>query len=245
MASSVYNALENLARLLQNQAGFWSLLIRRIAKMRGAENLYKRVSEGLNKEEIQDHLAVVLYALVFAANDFEVEIEPLGGIGPDLGVSKADQRAFVEVTRFRRMYPGPTLLGEDEQSTILQYGDLARDVQKCWSKIVNKFDQVDRGDAIIAIWNDDEDLEEIELDIAAEIFRKKGSQGIVEIPHGLAFVIYGSKWIGPGTKRMDEQFYCFPLASPLKQSHTQWISEIETTLREDVIRKRQVPSLPI
>jgi len=81
MASSVYNALENLARLLQNQAGFWSLLIRRIAKMRGAENLYKRVSEGLNKEEIQDHLAVVLYALVFAANDFEVEIEPLAGSG--------------------------------------------------------------------------------------------------------------------------------------------------------------------
>jgi hypothetical protein len=235
--TSIDKASEKLRQLLGEGAGFWCQLLNKIKTMPGAGSLFEHISESRNKGELYDHLAVVRYVGVFRAFGFGVEIEPVGSKGPDLAISRDGDKALVEVTRFREMYPGPPPLLEDEDPQLSQYGDLDRDTQRSWSKIMGKFHQVGSGQSIIAIWNDDDALEEIEPDLAVQVLRREARKGTIEIPTGLAFVVYGSKWIGPGTDTLEQQFYCFPLTKSLRPHHAQLIKELETSLELNLIRK--------
>jgi hypothetical protein len=163
-----------------------------------------------------------------------VTIEPLGNKGPDLGISRDGYSAIVEIMRFRKVHPGPPMDSLNGALLLSQYGNPVGDIRKAFGKLLAKFPQVKGENAIIAIWNDDGDLEELEVHGAVTELSNDAKQGILSLPCGLLFVIYGSPWLS-GDQR---QLYCFPF---LHQDQTEpiarWQGEFETVrLRESIER---------
>src|SRR5918996_320146 len=182
---------------------------KRMQQMPGASGLFRRVASATDREQLADYLAEVRYALIFAGLQFEVQIEPLGRQGPDLKVSRDDHEAFVEVMRFRKVSSGPPPLDLSDENLVLQvYGNPLRDIQKTFEKLVAKFRQVQDAQAIIVIWNDDGDLEELEVQAAVMSLREDASRGILLLPSSIIFVLHGSPWIQAGNHK---QLHCFTL----------------------------------
>jgi hypothetical protein len=234
--SNKERALKNLERLLGDRAlQYWRVLLDRIECMPNSQTVLKHIAECQDKEGVTDHLAAVRYALVFSRLNFEVEFEPRGNAGPDLAIRKEGNASCVEVMRFRKTFPGPLLLKEGDEPELLPYGNLARDLQKAWSKIIGKFRQVNGPESIIAIWNDDGDLEEIEVQQTVENLNRAANRNAIVLPANAGFILYGSPWIGEGPNPLGKQFYCFPLSSSLKPHLLLWRWEIENFLLTDLI----------
>ncbi len=188
-----------------------------IADVSNAEGLFKRLADAADHETLNDYLAEVRYILVFAGLGFLVEIEPCGTKGPDLKISRDGKAAHVEITRFRPKHDGPPEADfSDPMLTLSQYGNPSRDVRKAMRKIYHKFRQVRDHESIIAIWNDDEDMEELEVQAAVKDLREER-----EKPEDLAFVMYGSDWIG-----MNHQLHCYPICARIEPHHGIWMSEL-------------------
>jgi hypothetical protein len=197
----------------------------RIQQMPGANGLFRRVASATDREQLVDYLAEVRYALIFAGLHFEVHIEPLGRRGPDLKVSRDNQEAFVEVMRFRKVSSGPPPLDPADENLVLQvYGNPLRDIQKAFEKLVAKFRQVQDAQAIIAIWNDDGDLEELEVQAAVMNLWDDASRGLLQLPSSILFVLYGSPWIRAGNHK---QLHCFPLHITDPSRQLAWKHELE------------------
>ncbi|HLG14998.1 MAG TPA: hypothetical protein VJH03_10920 [Blastocatellia bacterium] len=233
-------ALAKLKQLLGEQAAQWyPEYFERVGRMPGANRVFRRIRFAADKEELADYLAEIRYAFVFASLGFQVEFEPSGQKGPDLGIARDDRRAIVEVMRFRKIHPGPPLLNvsdvSDEDLVLPTYGNPVRDVRKALDKILAKFEQVRSLPGIIAIWNDDEDLEEVETQVAVCQICNDVGRGILSLPSGLLFVLYGSSWVG------DKQLYCFPFR-PLDQRYETWKAEIEMAVVSDHVQRALSPS---
>jgi len=179
-----------------------------IQSMSGASRKFKQIASSPNKEQVEDYLAEIRYALVFAGIGFNIEIEPYGDKGPDLRVSFDSHKTVIEIMRFRKVYSGPSVLDLDDENLILpEYGNIPRDVRKSFEKISKKFQQVGSEDSIIAIWNDEEELDELEVGTAVRDLINDANRNILNLPNGLQFVLYGSKWARAGDHR---QLHCFP-----------------------------------
>jgi hypothetical protein len=215
--TSMDKILANLKRLLGEQAAQQrQIYLERVRQMQGANRVLGRIASAADKEQLADYLVEIQYALVFAGLGFEVEFEPLGSKGPDLGVARDGQKAIVEIMRFRKVHPGPPMLDLSDENLVLPaYGDPPRDIRKTFEKILAKFPQVRSQQGIIAIWNDDEDLEEAETETAVSNICIDAGKGILALPSGLLFILYGSKWIG------NKQLYCFPFRR-LEQPYQAW-----------------------
>jgi hypothetical protein len=197
----------------------------RIQQMPGANGLFRRVASAADREQLGDYLAEVRYALIFAGLHFEVHIEPLGRRGPDLKVSCDNHEAFVEVMRFRKVSSGPPPLDPADENFVLQvYGNPLRDIQKAFEKLVAKIRQVQDALAIIAIWNDDGDLEELEVQAAVMNLWEDASHGLLQLPSSILFVLYGSPWIRAGNHK---QLHCFPLHVTDQPRQLAWKHELE------------------
>jgi hypothetical protein len=197
----------------------------RIQQMPGAHGLFRRVASATDREQLADYLAEVRHALIFAGLHFEVQIEPLGRQGPDLKVSRDDHEAFVEVMRFRKVSSGPPPLDPSDEDLVLQvYGNPLRDLQKTFEKLVAKFRQVQDAQAIIAIWNDDGDLEELEVQAAVTSLWEDASRGILLLPSSILFILYGSPWIRAGDHK---QLHCFALHITDQSRQLAWKHELE------------------
>jgi len=221
-------ALQKLSLLLEkSEAQLWRSRLERVRRMSGASLKFKRIASARDKEELYDYLAEIRYALVFAGLGFQVRLEPLGKKGPDLEISRDGHIAVVEVKRFRQINPGPLKISLSDKefldNTFLlePWGDLEREVNKCISRIGEKFKQVGDRASIIALWNDDEDLDEIGHEETVRRLRDYAAQGASH-PSGLLFVLYASNWCRPR-----QQFYCFPLRV-LEKPHINWVQEIES-----------------
>ena len=185
-----------------------------------------------DKEQLEDCLAEVRYALIFAGLGFHVDVEPLGSRGPDFRISRDGQEILVEVTRFRKINPGPPPIDLSEEVPMLAaYGNLPRDIRKAFDKILAKFSQIGDETAIIAIWNDDGDLEEIEVEMAVRDILADTQQNILSVPQGLLFVLYGSEWIG------HKQLYCYPLRHSNDPFQARLQEEFETSIVNDLVRR--------
>jgi hypothetical protein len=205
-----------------------------IQRMPGASRLFKRIASAPEREQLEDYLAEVRYALVFAGLKFQVEIEPWGRKGPDLRISRDDHQAVVEITRFRKMYPGPPVLDLSGPITTLpEYGNPPRDIRKAFEKMLNKFPQVDDRESIIAIWNDDKDLEELEVEAAVAQLRIDGTRQIISLPQGLQFILYSSNAIYPGSK----QLFCFPLRYQYRPHQVRWQQELTSFTIQDLVQR--------
>ncbi len=214
--------------LTKRETQFWKTCFEWFQQMPGADSKFKHIAEVPDKEQLYDYLTEIKYALVFAGLRFQIEAEPLGKKGPDLRISRDGHKAVVEVKRFRRMFPGPPTVSLpdenflDDTSFLEPYGNPKRDIKKIISRIAEKFEQLDNGASIIALWNDDEDLEDIEVEQAANQLRD-GAQGSLSLPDGLLFILYASPSILLGQR---QQLYCFPLQT-LEKLHMNWICELE------------------
>lgn len=178
-----------------------------------ANALYRRIGVARDRETILDHLATLRYALVFRSLGFLPSFEPTGPKGPDLMIARDSVPAIVEVTRFRPMNPGPLALGGD---LLKVYGNPERDVAKALGKVKGKLQQATGPCAIIAVWNDDDALEDTEVRAALRDLQKDP-----DLPAGLQVVVYGSRWIGK------QQLYSFPVRPQLDVHVQQWVPEFE------------------
>lgn len=226
------NALANVKRLLGEQAAQWyQKYFERIQGMPRANRVFGRIASAKDKEQLADSLIEIQYALIFAGLGFQVEFEPSGNKGPDLGITRDSQSIIVEIKRFRKIYPGPPVLDLSDENLILpEYGNPPRDIRKTFEKIVLKFPQVGNNPGIIAIWNDDEDLEEVEAEVAVNNICHDATRGSLSLPSGLLFILYGSKWIG------NKQLYCFPTRH-LEQPYQTWREEIEKATVGELVQR--------
>jgi hypothetical protein len=188
----------------------------------GSDALFERIGRAGGQGQVLDHLAELRYALVFRHLGFAITIEPLGRTGPDLEVSRGGLSAIVEVTRFRPMNPGPS---DTDGETLAPYGDVTRDVTKSLGKLAGKFGQLQGERSIIAVWNDDDALEELEMSMAA-----KELSGAPHMPTSLQFVLFGSSWTSP-----TRDLYCFQMRD-LQGDVAQWARDLETASVTAAIR---------
>ena len=100
-------------------------------------------------------------------------------------------------------------------------------------KIMNKFPQVGGEDAIIAIWNDDGDMEEREVKAAVSHLRSDAAQRILTLPHELLSVLYGSNAVFPGGR----QLFCFPLRYQYQPYQEIWQREIASFKVNELVQR--------
>ena len=227
-------ALKTVSQFLNEYATrLYAKYFERVKNMPGANRLFRRIASAPDEEQLEDYLVEVRYALIFAGLGFKVEIEPLGRRGPDLAISRGNHQAIVEVMRFRKMYPGPPVLDLSNPITILpEYGNPPRDIRKAFEKILNKFSQVGSEESIIAVWNDDGDMEEAEVETAVIQLRNDGARQILSLPEGLQFVLYGSNAV-PGGR----QLFCFPLRYQYQSHQIVWQQELASSTAHDLIQR--------
>ena len=188
--------------------------------MPNASSNFKRIANASDREQLNDYLAEIRYALVFAGLGLQVHVEPLGKKGPDLKISRNGYEIFVEVSRFRLVN-----LGTGKVSTHLEeYGNLEKEFIKTLEKILGKFRQVGDKNSVIAIWNDDECLDDLAARFAVKHLSDEKYRKVYRVPDNLLFVIYGSNWINISQKR---QLYCYPL-QVLKEPFLSLTKELES-----------------
>lgn len=223
-----------LELLEENAAQVYMRRLERARRIAGAERIFDRISYATHREKLLDYLAEVNYALVFVSLGFEVEFEPFGTVGADLGITKGNQQVIVEVTRFRPVNPGPPEMAMSGEMNIEEYGNFQRDLRKAVRKIYRKFAQVKNQKSVIAIWNADRDLEEMEVKEAVRSLWHDD-----DLPDGLLFLLYGSAliapaWVGP---RGHQQLYCFPFRLITEPAYTSLQRELESyTLSQHIER---------
>jgi hypothetical protein len=206
-----------------------------VNQLPGAQRIFKRISSTADKEEIKDYIIEIWYSLAFVGLSFNVEIEPLGKQGPDLKISRDDNHAFVEIMRFRKVYLGPPEFNlSDGQEILSGYGDIYRDVEKAFRKILNKFSQIGKENSIIAIWNDDGDMEEAHVKTAVAKLSEDATKNIISLPEGLFSILYGSEWVHLCDKK---QLYCFPLKRLQHSYQKTWQKELESSTLKELINK--------
>ena len=212
----------------------------RVGQMPGAKRLFRRIARAGDVEQLDDYRAEILYALMFAGLAFDVAIEPKGAKGPDLSVSRDGHSAAVEVTRFRKAHEGPPTAGPADIPDILPvYGDPLRDVRKVREKVTSKFRQL-RGDTgIVAIWNDDADLEDLEACQGVAEIAHEAVTGVLSVPPDVFLVIYASEWTNVSEK---QQVYCFELRAECPDHQRRWSRELESSSVQQLLQ--QALSLP-
>jgi len=226
-------AIENIKLLLGDKSAILALRWFEWAdKINRSNRVFQRIASAKDKEQIADSLAEIRYALIFAGLGFDVEFEPAGNQGPDLGINRDDKEVVVEIMHFRKINSKLPLLNLDDENLVLpEYGNIPRDVRKAFDKILSKFRQIENQKGIIAIWNDDEELEEIETLTAVEDVRTDVKNGLMTIPNGLLFALYGSIW-----QLGNKQLYCFPFQS-LEQPFEIWKTELEQATVFDLVER--------
>lgn len=207
----------------------------RVEKMEGAGRLFKRIADAGDVDAMDDHLATAQYALMFAGLAFEVVVEPTGREGPDLSIARDGHSAAVEVTRFRKMHEGPSIaVPPNMPDILLEYGEPLRDIRKVRDKVISKFRQLHEGTGIIAIWNDDGDLEELEAYEGVAEIAHEAMTGVLSVPPGLFLVAYSTHWVNPGPR---QQVHCFELQPNCPPHLRQWKAALEASLVRDLMQR--------
>lgn len=197
----------------KNVSDQWDRWARVAGSWLGARVLLERMANAGGRNQLLDCLCEVRYGLVFDCLGFELMVEPSGRKGPDFSVSRGGVCATVEVSRFTQVNPGPPAWNGDD--LLVQYGDPQRDVNKAASKIRGKYPQLTGDCAILALWNDDDALEDFEIEAAVQDLASDPDR-----PASLQFVLLGSAWHRPG-----HDLLCFPF-EPMNDSVRPWVDDL-------------------
>lgn len=207
---------------------YWRTLLEAVNHLPTASRKFSRIAEAADIEQLEDLLAEIRYILVFVGLNFDVEMEPLGKKGPDIKIARNGHDALVEIKRFREIYPGPPIFSPS-MSKLPVYGNPTRDTYKVYQAIKEKTSQLSDQTSIIAIWNDDNDMEEIEAKWAVRALWEEIEQG--SKVRGLVLVVYGSKWKG------EQELYCFPVKSSIPPHIESWTKELNSARVNELIKQ--------
>lgn len=229
----MHQVSQRLAELLAPSAAYrWASLLPAIQTIGNVAPKLRLVETATDVETLTDYLCELRFALIFRSLGFDVEAEPLGGKGPDFRVVRDEKDAMLECTRLRRIHHGPQELDvTDPLATLVLYGNPSRDTAKAFSKIISKFPQVAGFTSIVAVWNDDGDLEELEVQEAVGHLRDGSIAGMHPLPSGLQAVLYSSPWVGITTYK---QIFCFELVPPAKPT-SEWFDELRALGVEEAL----------
>jgi hypothetical protein len=219
----------------------WISLLPAVEAIRNLASKLRLIERATDVEVLRDYLCELRFALIFRSLGFDVEADPMGKKGPDFRVVRDGKDAMLECTRLRRIYPGPPELGvTDPLPTLGDYGDPRRDTKKAFSKITSKFPQVTGFDSIVAVWNDDGDLEEFEVGEAVGHIRNDVTAGRYPLPLGLQAVLYSSPWRDVTTRK---QNFCFELVPPGRPA-SEWFEELRGLVVEEALARLVTESAP-
>jgi hypothetical protein len=235
---------QRLTELLQPRfAYWWPSLLPTVQTIRNVAPKLRLMANSPDLSDLYDYLCEIRFALIFRSLGFDVEAEPLGRKGPDFRVVRDGHDALLECMRFRPVHPGPPVLDDTNPlPTLVEYGAFRRDTDKAFLKIIDKlFPQVVGSDSIIAIWNDDGDLEEIEVMAALENIVRDAAAGKCRLPAGLRAVLYGS---GSTDVTTNKQIFCFELV-PTGSPKSEWFHQLRTLVDVDEALASRHPTRPM
>ncbi len=223
LPAAVTKAMQRIRALYADTAALeFEIWFSKVLKWPNAAALFHSFAVATDRQTLLDHLATLRYSLIFGYLGFAPSFEPTGKKGPDLLITRDGTSATVEVTRLRPMNPGPPALSEEEcqSGEVLEpYGDPCRDINRSFGKVLGKFKQAIAPHSIIAVWNDDDALEELEMSMAVRDLWQ-----VPDLPTGLDFVIYGSPWISS----VHLHLHTFPMKPQLDTVMQSWAQQIES-----------------
>lgn len=146
-------------------------------------------------EEVRDILAEARFALALVGFGFEVGVEPHGKAGPDLGVTLGERHLLLEVTRLRLKREMPVFDFSVPDPMLADLGDPLPDVRRAYDKIRGKLGQLDGQPGAIAVWNDDEVLDDLHCRTAIHWVERDLLAGVAPSAERLELVLYLSSWI--------------------------------------------------
>lgn len=193
-------------------------MVRALSAVPGGDALLKHFIETRNDEEFDDYIAEAWFVAVFTSCGYEVQIYPEGSAGPDLLLRRNGESFYIEITRFRPVNDGPPPMPKDLSGHRLpEYGNPQRDQRKATNKIFHKFRQIRAIPSVVAIWNDDGAMEDVEVKAASADIGKNPHK-----PQSLEVIFYGSMWISK------KQFHAFPVVDNQSLSTKHLIDSIES-----------------
>ena len=114
------------------------------------------------------------------------------------------------------------------------YGDPLCDVRKVREKVTSKFRQLREGTGIVAIWNDDGDLEELEACQGVAEIARDAVMGVLKVPPDVFLVIYASECT---YCREMQQVYCFELRIECPDYQRRWAEELESSRVQQLLQQ--------
>jgi len=187
-------------------------LIKLASQLKGAKSFFK---DALGFYDIRDFVAELRFVLYFHNADCIVEFVPRSKeTTPDLFVTNSEFRGFVEVKHIHKKHNGPRGL-QSKDSVPLEkfeeYGIYARDEKYCRGEIIGGFKQLRNFSGlkktdwmIVAVWNTDEDLDEIDMESSLNQLIKEESE-FENMPNPKC-IVYSSDWY---SIRKQTQFHVF------------------------------------
>jgi hypothetical protein len=213
-------AVETTRRLCGSDASRYCNWLRLARPWPGADAFFARLKDETSAGQVVDHMGALYFGMIFCMLGFAASFEPSGLKGPDLLIERDGACATVEVTRRRPMSQGSPRLGVSgmpEDLMLSAYGDPTRDIDRAFEKVKGKFPQAVGPSAIIALWNSDEGLEDLEMAEAIAAMRDDP-----DLPAGLEFVAFASDWARAG-----RFVRCFAVADGPQPHIASWIDGLE------------------
>jgi hypothetical protein len=195
-----------------NKATEFTPLINLVKQFKGAKSFFK---DALGFDDIRDFIATLIFASYFHHAEYIVEFVPRSKEKtPDLFIANSEFRGFVEVKHIHKKHDGPkTALpkGLNKKNILEEYSNPLRDEKYCRDDIIKGFKQIQNFSGlkktdtmIVAIWNSDEDLDELDMKFSISHLIEERNE-FENMPNP-KWIVYCSDWYSP---KENSRFHIF------------------------------------
>jgi hypothetical protein len=226
--AALARAIQQTTRVLGERSDILRDL-RYAANFQGSDSLFRRIGSASDKNAIFDCLAEIRFAWAFEDTGRQPEfVRPRKTArGPDLLVFGDGHSAWVEVTRLQSAEAdAPDSLPDGELEFDLE--DSEPHIRKFYEVIASKIAQIEEGcgsnNAILAIWSNHDDREDLEFRAAVQQIRCEAEEGLRRVPSGLLFAVLRAPLRNVSH---DQLVYCEPFQE-LQEPFTKWAKDLET-----------------
>jgi len=219
--------------LTTEEAELWPARLDAIADLPNGLRIVRRIMNAEKLEDLRDYFAEVLYALTFVGLGFLVDVEPQGRKGPDLAVERDGQSLLVEVSRLRLKREMPIFTPEEVPDVLPCLGDPLSDVRRAYQKICDKVSQLGSAEGIIAIWNDDEVLDEAHGKTAVLWLRDELRAKRLKGAEQVRLVLFHTNWLSAETQ---QEYFAWAVRSPETSWLVEWQRLLESARLSDLLR---------
>jgi hypothetical protein len=224
-------ALDNISKKLgEDKARECRACFDVVSDFPGASKVFKRIATARDKEDIEDYLAEVRYALIFNGLKFTVSFDPSlnppSNKVPDLEIFRDDSKALVEVKHFRGVPSDLKVESMTDNDLLLEpCGDSLKLIDKLHDRFADAMAQVGDDASIVAIWNDDDRIDDLEVGQFSDGVADNFKSGRYKRPDSLLFVVYGSRVVN--ISRGLSWLICYPVKEQLEEPYKDWIKDLK------------------